>query len=119
MELTRRQAIQRCRDVWKDLAKTGAKDKEKLPGVRYDCWLCEYILQLYGFRMTKWYRSGLTCDRCPFDWPGVDPESNVNPCEQSLYRAWRLTDSKDFKARKNLAAQIAALPLKPRTVFDR
>ena len=103
------------RRLWLWLAKTGNKFKDEWPGWEFDnipfkvsvrinchCFACEYASYFKKRGIPK-------CAYCPFIWP--DNILCSNTVDDSLWNEWCHEEHNHL--RKQLAQQIADLPLKP------
>lgn len=99
--LTKKEAIVKSIEIWKELYETGADEK---PDISYEyhnfCPLCEYVSQKRGY---------LCCDECLIKWPYVEGYSKkINPdnfCCDSYYGLWadeKLVHKRKFYAKKIL-----------------
>lgn len=109
MKLKRREAVKICREMWKELAETGTREKPAYANEFYhQCPLCEYLTYTLN-QNDIGNRGGRPACRkyCPLEWPGTS-ETCFNP---GLYHDWitRLDKAK----RKEIALQISKLPYKP------
>ena len=118
IKLTRVKALEVCRDLWDDLARTGRKYKMDWPGFEtydemlYWCPCCEFTKKKHG--RTKVFVP--QCSLCPLleYWMKSLYYSKSNntgcPCENigSPYRSW--AEAKSVKDRKKYAGIIAGFP---------
>ena len=110
MKLKRREAVRICREMWKELAETGAREKpEYTQRFYHQCPLCEYLKYTLN-QNDIGSRSGEEACRkyCPLEWPGAS-ETCFNP---GLYHDWLIYITNKAK-RKEIALQISELPYKP------
>jgi hypothetical protein len=103
MKLTKRKALEICRDLWKWLSKRGRSfyDKESWSGWKQhgkmvcDCPCCEYEEQHSNRKL-------FCLEDCLIKWPGGDCESDDSP-----YENWK--QAATVQKRKKLALEIVAL----------
>ena len=101
MKLTKRKALEICRDLWRWLAKTGTVNKSKWPGwkehgiMAHNCPCCEYS-------MDRGHLTGLCIETCIIKWPGKGCRNSESP-----YLGWENEGRID--ERKKLAKKIVAL----------
>ena len=122
MELTRAEAIQKCRDMWSWIADETEKlgrivKKEEyflehdLEEPENDCYLCEYTLQGDAGGCVE-------CYMCPLDF-GVD---TIYACENPVtpYKKWwyAITNMEEYTLEEiaGFARQVANLPEREETL---
>jgi len=114
MKRTRREAIRLCRKMWKELAKSGSRNKYdsatfNSQSIVWDigkCTLCQYVSDLTGKHPSGAGVPHSICeDHCPFIWPG-----GICFTEKALFHEWTV---ECMEGRKAIAATIASLPVKP------
>lgn len=107
MELTRKKAIEEHRKMWNWIADKIENEKnceniplckgeylkmQKIIGIKYNCFLCEYAMQHSG-----------DCGSCPVDYPIL-----MGGCLGGLY--YDINRVKHWENQAALARQIANLP---------
>lgn len=118
-ELTKREALRICGELWDWLAKTGAECKDDWPGwdkygeMENNCPCCTYSNQSYVF--PDYFFS---CKNCPIKWISNKYKNSSNyddfypDCQQdpSPFHKWEEADNKE--ERKAAARKVKALAVK-------
>lgn len=129
--MTRKQAINKFRKMWKEIGELGLTDKNDSPTLQAEktdifnnCFLCEYSINEMGKKgVGPYYDEVNYCDHCPIEWP----ISKENPpdsfyCEfykkiyncydaPGLWLQWIVACTKsNMNKAKKIALQISELP---------
>lgn len=102
--MDKREALEICRDLWDDLARTGSDDKGSWPGwekhglLYFACPCCHYVMNKHDGR--------LLCEDCPLltHWGGT---YLVAPCCDKVSPFDKWARAKTPKNRKKYAKIIA------------
>jgi len=118
MKLTKKEAINRHRELWGWLAENPMKDKLDWPGwneheyVKGDCFLCEYSIGK-AVAMCKTFSESpaVMCDYCPVVFEeNKYPKGTIGYCLGGLFSRWdRAIEPKE---RSRIASLIRDLPEK-------